>query len=347
MIAPRGAGSVPFLLGVCCSAVGARAASLENAPLQYLSGSGARAYPVVQLTWAVIGISIAVMVIIALLVLVACLKRKPPAPSTPDGKAPIGREGPGLEWIYIGTGLSTLVLLVVSVWTMMTINAVATPPNQPGLTIEVHGRQWWWEALYVSDQPSKMFRTADDIHIPVGIPVQLNLIGDDVIHSFWVPALSGKMDTVPGQTNTLWIEADKPGVYRGQCTEYCGQQHAHMGFTVTADPPEAFQAWWAHQLEPAPEPANSQVAQGQAVFVTRCGACHAVRGSAAGGRVGPDLSHLKQRASLAAATLPNNSAQLSAWIADPQHIKPGSYMPRLDISGPDLASIRSYLDTLK
>ncbi len=214
-----------------------------------------------------------------------------------DGKLPVGRRGSGLSWIYVGTGLSTVVLLAVSIWTMVTLAAVAKPPVQPGLTIEIYGHQWWWEALYVSDQPSKIFRTADDFHIPVGVPVRLNLVGDDVIYSFWVPALSGKMDTIPGQNNSLWIEADRPGTYRGQCTEYCGQQHAHMGFTVTADQPDAFQAWWAHQLEPAPVPPNQQALEGQAVFITRCGACHAIGGTDAHGIVGPNLSHLMQRKS--------------------------------------------------
>jgi cytochrome c oxidase subunit II len=319
---------------------------LAEAPLQFLTGAGSRAYPVVQLTWVVLAISVAVTLIIGLLVLIACLKRNSPAEPEPDGRQPVGREGSGLAWIYVGTGLSTVVLLAVSVWTMITLTAVAKPPNQPALTIEVSGHQWWWEALYVSKEPSKVFRTANDIHIPLGQPVQVNLTGADVIHSFWVPALSGKMDTIPGQTNTMWLEADKPGVYRGQCTEYCGEQHAHMGFTLTADPPDVFKAWLAHQLDPAPEPRNEAIAKGEAVFITRCGVCHTVRGTDAGGRVGPDLSHLMQRASLAAGTLGNNPVQLSAWIADPQHIKPGNLMPRPDISGPELASIRTYLETL-
>jgi len=321
-------------------------AGWREAPLQYLTGAGTRAYPVVHLTWGVIIISAAVVAIIATLVLIACLKRNAPLTPDADGRLPVERAGAGVAWIYVGTAISTLVLLATSVWTMMALADVAQPPNEPAMTIEVHGHQWWWEVLYVSKEPSRMFRTANDIHIPVGVPVRFNLTGDDVIHSFWVPALSGKMDTIPGQTNSMWLEADKPGTYRGQCTEYCGQQHAHMAFTVTADPPEAFEGWWAHQLEPAPAPANDSITKGEAVFVTRCGACHAVGGTDAGGRVGPNLSHLMLRKSIAAGTLNNNPVQLSAWIADPQHIKPGNFMPRLDISGPDLAAIRTFLQTL-
>ena len=219
-----------------CAPSAAWAGLLDRAYLQYLTGDGVRAHPVVHLTWGVTLISLAVIVIISAVVVTASIRRGPRPTPAADGKLPVGRRGSGLSWIYVGTGLSTVVLLAVSIWTMVTLAAVAKPPVQPGLTIEIHGHQWWWEALYVSDQPSKMFRTADDFHIPVGVPVRLNLVGDDVIHSFWVPALSGKMDTIPGQNNSLWIEADRPGTYRGQCTEYCGQQHAHMGFTVTARP---------------------------------------------------------------------------------------------------------------
>ena len=191
-----------------------------------------------------------------------------------------------------------------------------------------------------------MVHTADDFHIPVGKPIRFNLIGGDVIHSFWVPALSGKMDTIPGQTNTMWLEADRPGTYRGQCTEYCGKQHAHMGFTITAEPEADYEAWLAHQREPAPAPATPQLAQDQGVFVGRCGECHAVQGTPAHGQFGPNLSHLMLRKSLAAGTLNNNPVQLSGWIADPQHIKPGCNMPWLALSGPELASVRDYLATL-
>lgn len=319
---------------------------LAKTPLQYLTGAGIRAYPVVRLTWGVIIISVAVIVIIAACVLIAGFRRERPGTAGPDGRMPVERAGSGLAWIYVGTGISTLVLLATSVWTMIALARVAQPPNEPALTIEVHGHQWWWEVLYVGKEPSRIFRTADDIHIPVGVPVRFKLTGDDVIHSFWVPALAGKMDTIPGQMNSMWLEADKPGVYRGQCTEFCGEQHAHMGFTVTADLPDAFEAWWKHQLEPAPQPANDAIATGEAIFITRCGACHAVGGTDAGGRLGPDLSHLMLRKSLAAGTLNNNPVQLSAWIADPQHIKPGAYMPRLDISGTDLAAVRTFLQTL-
>jgi cytochrome c oxidase subunit 2 len=199
---------------------------------------------------------------------------------------------------------------------------------------------------YVSDAPSRIFETANEIHIPVGEPVRLKLTSADVIHTFWVPAISGKTDLIPGQTNVTWLQADEPGVYWGQCNEYCGRQHAHMALRLFADPPEEFQAWWDAQLESAEPPETELGRTGQTNFVLRCGACHAVRGTLAGGDRGPDLTHLMSRTTLAAGMLPNTVGHLSGWIANPQFIKPGSEMPNLDLSGPQLDAIRSYLLTL-
>ncbi|HEX7969078.1 MAG TPA: c-type cytochrome, partial [Stellaceae bacterium] len=182
-------------------------------------------------------------------------------------------------------------------------------------------------------------------------PVRIELRTDDVIHSFWIPALAGKTDTIAGQRNVTWLQADKPGIYRGQCTEYCGQQHAHMGLLAVADPPDAFAAWWGHQLEgpvmPRSEAQLSEIRQGEAAFMRHCAVCHAVRGTPAGGRVGPDLSHLMERQTVAAGTLPNTIGYLSGWISNPQHIKPGNYMPTLTLSGPELNDIRTFLAALK
>ncbi len=199
---------------------------------------------------------------------------------------------------------------------------------------------------YKSDDPSREFTTANEIHVPVGEPVRFELRSADVIHTFWVPALSGKTDLIPGQTNTTWLEADAPGVYRGQCNEYCGQQHAHMALSLYADPPDQFQSWWDGQLRSAPAPAAPAAASGQRQFQQKCAACHSVRGSLAGGRVGPDLTHLMSRGTIAAGLLPNMVGNLSGWIANPQVLKPGCKMPNLELSGPELQAIRSYLLTL-
>jgi cytochrome c oxidase subunit 2 len=228
----------------------------------------------------------------------------------------------------------------------MVLAAVNAPPRSTPLTIEVTGQQWWWKIRYLDDDPSRVLTTANEIHIPVGEPVRVKLIGADVIHSFWVPALSGKTDTIPGQINVTWLEARDPGIYRGQCTEYCGPQHAHMGFIVVAEPPADFKAWRDAQLQPAPAP-SAEMAEGEHMVEFHCGACHTVRGTDAGGTVAPDLTHLMSRRTLAAATLPNTAGNLTGWIADPQGVKPETRMPRLDLSGPELQAVEGYLETLR
>jgi cytochrome c oxidase subunit 2 len=290
-------------------------------------------------------VSIAVVVIICVLVIAGIVRRRQPeAPST--GRTPLIATD-ATQWISIGVGISTVVLLGLVVWTSITMARIANPPVEPALTIEMRGHQWWLEAVYLDKDPSQIFTTANEIHIPVGKPVRFALKGADVIHSFWVPSLGGKTDAIPGQTNVTWLQADRPGVYRGQCSEYCGQQHAHMDFVVFADAPDSFAAWRRAQVRPAKSAEGAEQQAGEQRFVARCGACHAVRGTRAGGAMGPDLTHLMSRSTLAAGALPNIPAYLSGWIADPQHFKPGSFMPTLDISGPDLASIRAFLVTLK
>ncbi len=230
---------------------------------------------------------------------------------------------------------------------MATLAQIGRPPQEPAFTVEVIGHQWWWEIRYLSDQPARNFTTANEIHIPVGETVAVKLISRDVIHSFWVPALGGKTDLIPGQTNVTWMEADKPGVYRGQCAEYCGLQHAHMALTVVAQEPEAFEAWRAGQLEPASEANTERVQAGLTAFIQKCGICHTVRGTRAQGIVGPDLSHLMERRTLAAGTLPNTPGNLAGWIADPQHVKPGNFMPQPQLSAAELLRILAFLKTLE
>jgi cytochrome c oxidase subunit 2 len=253
----------------------------------------------------------------------------------------------GLRWLYWGIGLSSVGLVGALIWTVIVLAEINGPPSTPALTIEITGQQWWWKARYLSDDASRTLTTANEIHIPTGRPVRIKLIGADVIHSFWVPKLAGKMDTIPGQTNQTWIEADRPGRYRGQCTEYCGAQHAHMAIIVVAEPPAEFAAWLDAQLAPAGQPTDPHAAAGAQTFQFRCGACHTVRGTKAAGTTGPDLTHLMSRSTIAAGTLTNTVANLSAWIANPQAIKPGTTMPVLYLSGPELAGVRAYLRTLK
>jgi cytochrome c oxidase subunit 2 len=175
--------------------------------------------------------------------------------------------------------------------------------------------------------------------------VRIELSSEDVIHSFWIPQLAGKMDAIPGRTNVLWLQADKPGVYRGQCGEFCGAQHARMAMVVIADTPQAYAAWRTGQLRPAPV-ADGPVHPGAATFESHCGACHTVRGTQAGGLLGPDLTHLMSRRTIAAGILPNTPGTLAAWISDPQSIKPGSRMPAPRLSPTELQAVLGYLRTL-
>jgi cytochrome c oxidase subunit 2 len=300
------------------------------APLQYLSGAGAKAAPVVALTWGVLVISIAVIIIIAGL-LAAAVWRKRPVSAMADVLPDMG----GLNWLWIGVSTSALALLVTVVWTVKVLADIEAPPTPPAVTITITGKQWWWQAHY--EGAAGPFDTANEIHIPVGEPVRLKLIGGDVIHSFWVPALAGKIDAIPGQVNETWLQAAQSGIYMGQCTEYCGVQHAKMLLRLVAEPRPQFQAWWAHQLAPAPDAPD---------FNAHCGNCHAVRGTDAKGSYGPDLSHLMQRRALASGVLPNDDAMRARWIADPQGLKPGNQMPQVGLTDAERANIQNYLRVL-
>jgi cytochrome c oxidase subunit 2 len=320
--------------------------SARAAPLGYLSGHGDKAYPVVALTWGVTIVSVAVIAIIALLVAGAIWRRPGFSIRQPGTRLELQGPAGGIAWIWIGTGISSLVLLASVVWTMRVLAEISAPARPATLTIEVTGRQWWWQVRYLNRDPARIFTTANEIHIPTGVPVQFRLIGGDVIHSFWVPALSGKTDTIPGQTNETWMEARRPGTYRGQCTEYCGVEHAKMGLLVIAQPPNKFDAWYRRQLQPAAPLPAGPAADGQSAFNTHCGSCHAVRGTDAAGILGPDLSHLMTRRTIAAVALPNTPATLAGWISDPQAVKPGALMQSPELSTDELAQILAYLKTL-
>jgi cytochrome c oxidase subunit II len=321
-------------------------AACMRGPMSYLDTSGAAVDAITRLGWGFIAISLAVCGIVGAVLLVAIFHRRPTLQRDATGRLPVGRDGSGVPWVYAGAAISTVILFGSVVWTLAVLAAVMHPASQPGLTLQVTGHQWWWEIRYVGAEPSRTFTTANEIHIPVGQPVRIELISQDVIHSFWVPKLMGKTDLIPGQTNVTWIEADVAGTYRGQCAELCGVEHARMATFVKAESPAEFNAWWGAQLAP---PAVQAVSanQGRDVFEARCAVCHAVRGTSAGGRLGPDLSHLMQRGTIAAGTLPNTPSILRAWVNDPQSIKPGSQMPQLDLTSDDLSTVVTYLQTLK
>jgi cytochrome c oxidase subunit 2 len=309
---------------------------------------GAESQSVTPLTWALLIVSIVVVVIITGVVVMGLRRgRGEDLATLRAGSSSVSRPPGAIVWIYIGLGLTTVTLLGALLWSMVVLADVSPPPREAGLTIDITGHQWWWGVRYDSAAPSQVFSTANEIHIPTGVPVRLRLRSVDVIHSFWVPALAGKTDLIPGQINEAWLEAKKAGTYWGQCGEFCGAQHAHMAFLVVAQSPQDFNAWREAQLKPSPPPVDTAALNGSRYFVQRCGSCHTVRGTGAGGVLGPDLTHIGQRHGLAAETLPNTPGHLAAWIADPQTFKPGNQMPVLGLPGPELTQIRAYVETLK
>jgi cytochrome c oxidase subunit 2 len=254
-----------------------------------------------------------------------------------------------------GAGVLTLVILlgliVVSVSAGKAISAHAMPSN--AITVEVSATQWWWDIHYVNDNASLILTTANEIHVPVGRPVLIRGVSQDVIHSFWVPSLIGKRDLIPSRVTTAWFTAEREGRFRGQCAEFCGLQHAHMALWVVAESPEKFNQWMKAQLEDAANPATASEQTGEKVFLNRgCALCHTIRGAnvdglIAEGQVAPDLTHLASRITIAAGTLPNNRGNLGGWITDPQSIKPGNHMATIPLTAPELNALLDYLGILK
>ena len=250
--------------------------------------------------------------------------------------------------VTLAVGATVVILFVLLVATVFTGRAIASPRQDAAVVINLIGHQWWWEAEYEHATPSQRFRTANELHIPVGRPVVFKVTSHDVIHSFWVPNLHGKRDLIPGYTTSIWLQADKPGVYRGQCAEFCGYQHAKMALYVTAESDDQFQKWSANQRRAAPQPSTDQQTRGRDVFLrSTCTQCHTIRGTIAGAVLGPDLTHVATRGTIAAGTLRNEPGQLAGWILDSQSIKPGNRMPPNSLRGDDLQALLAYLESLK
>jgi cytochrome c oxidase subunit 2 len=253
------------------------------------------------------------------------------------------------RWLILAGGVAapTLVLGAVLAYGLVLMPRLRAEVPPGALRISVSGEQWWWRVHYEGTGVD----TANEIHVPVGRPVALSLTSPDVIHSFWVPALAGKMDLIPGHRNTLVLQADKAGIYRGTCAEFCGASHAQMRLLVVAATPAAFEDWLRAQAAPATAPADADTdaREGRDAFLRNgCGACHTVRGTAAGGRVGPDLTHVGSRLELAGGALPNDGQSLRRWITHPQASKPGALMPRFDmLPETDVHAIAAWLEGLQ
>jgi len=285
------------------------------------------------LWWVMFGVACAGFTLIAFLLLLGWWRRnRRELPGGGDERVATG--------LVVGLGIVTPIVLLTAlfVWSdLFVMRSTAAPASgSTSMTIDVIGHDWWWEARYAGTPVV----TANEIHIPTHTRIQIVGTTADVIHSFWVPELARKIDLIPGRENRLLLEADVPGRYRGQCSEFCGLQHAHMAVAVVAQPPAAFRRWLANQKEPA--------AGTNATFMkASCGSCHTIRGTPARGKVGPDLTHLASRQTIAALELPNTRAFLRAWIRDPGRFKPGTRMPKLPLTNGEVGRLVDYLVRLR
>jgi cytochrome c oxidase subunit II len=327
------------LLFIGCSPV-TQPGSVPNS----LDPQGAGAREIAGLWWLMAGLG--TLVFLAVIGLSIAAVRRTMRPEPEDSVPPVLRDAPnGHMWIWVGAILVPAVILaIVYSFDLRTHATLASSSAETQTVIEVVGHRWWWEVRYQDEE----FATANEIHIPIGEPVVIRLRTADVIHSFWVPELHGKMDLVPGQDNQITLQADAAGVYRGVCAEFCGRQHAGMQLLVIAQERDEFNAWMEGQRQPGGQPNDQRLRSGQQVFLgSSCVYCHTVRGTNATADIGPDLTHIASRMTIGAGILPNNPGNLAAWIVDPQHLKPGNLMPPSSMSGEELQLMLEYLLSLE
>lgn len=317
---------------------------MQGVRMSALDPASPHAERVADFFWYMLIVAAVIYVIVVAVLLIASLRRRE------------GLRGPAMEArlerraalsVAIALGATVVVLLVTLGLDFGVGRAIASSGTSP-LTIEIIGNQWWWKVNYEDSIPQRRVTTANEIYIPAGRRVKLVMKSNDVIHSFWVPSLMGKRDLVPGYRTETWIQADRPGVYRGQCAEFCGHQHAKMAITVVAVSEAEFAAWVTAQRQPAATPTDSLALAGQQSFVSgSCAICHNITGTLASGQVAPDLTHLASRRTIAAGTLPNTRGHLAGWIVDPQGIKPGVRMPSNELTPHELHALLAYLETLR
>lgn len=329
------------------------ACSLHNGQ-NALDVSGPQAARIAGLWWLMLAIGAVVWVLVVTVMLVGAGRKR----GAEDGLVTRGGSAvlPGddasdrrMRAVIVAAVAATVVtLFVVLVSDFRVGQAMTMPPATKAVPIKVVGHQYWWEVQYPDSIAQNTVITANELHIPVGTPVVVELASRDVIHSFWVPSLVGKKDLLPGYTRSLWFRADTPGVYRGQCAEFCGLEHAKMGLLVIAESQAHFDTWIAVQRSTAASPSDSIAQRGKIVFErTTCAMCHAVSGTIAGATTGPDLTHLASRQTIAAGTLANTDANLYSWISDPQRIKPGTLMPATKLDSRDMQALVAYLRQLR
>jgi cytochrome c oxidase subunit 2 len=313
-----------------------------------LDPAGPQADHIATLWDIFLSVSIAVWVLVAVALAIAALvsrRRNTEDPLTADTP----RDRNLIRGVVACGVLTVLTLIALLVASIASGNALAAlEDDADAVNIRITGRQWWWDVTYEPDHPAKTAITANELVVPVGQIVHLELEAADVIHSFWVPSLHGKKDLIPGRRNRTWLRVDEAGTFRGQCAEFCGLEHANMAITVRAVPPAEFDMWIAHQRTAAEPPRTAQEAHGQRIFLAGpCVLCHAIAGTTAGAGLGPNLTHLASRQTLGASTMPNTPENLRAWITNPHQVKPYVRMPGLALAPADLDALVAYLRTLK
>lgn len=339
--------AVPIIAMSTAARLARAAARLEHNALAPAGIQAAHIARLWHLTLIVCGF---VFAVVLLAVLFALVRRSGAIHATPpDLSGNVRPERRTQRAVVLASLLSVGVLVALIVADVMTDRALSKLPDADALHIDLTGWQWWWQARYPAEHTYTAFITANELHIPVGRPIVITLNGGDVIHSFWVPNLHGKKDLLPGITSTIELRADRAGIYDGPCAEFCGAEHALMALKVVAEPPDRYAAWAAAQSAgAAPVPADALAARGMQVFErSACASCHTVRGTSAAGMLAPDLTHLMSRQTIAAGVLPNDAANLTRWVRDPGAVKPGTTMPAVPLSAPDLQALIAWLTTLK
>ncbi len=310
-----------------------------------LEPAGPQAGHIATLWWVLLAISVAVWVAVCAALAMALWRR-----DRTIVEAPTDGEPAKVRSVAIAGAFTTVILVGLVTYSVMVGRETSRAPSPETVAVEVDviGHQWWWELRYRDARSNHSFTTANELRIPVGRPVVLRLQSRDVIHSFWVPNLHGKLDLLPGRTNTLWLQADRAGRWRGQCAEFCGVQHAKMALLVIAEPDEAFEAWSEGYRAPVRESLAVPLSRGASVFrEAQCVLCHSVRSVEAFATAGPDLTRLAERHTIASGTLRNTPDNLRAWITDPQAIKPGTFMPATPLDPEQLDALVDYLGSLR
>jgi cytochrome c oxidase subunit 2 len=312
-------------------------------------GAGAEDRQFLTLFWIFLGVCAFMYALVIIFLIAGIARRGRPADANVVETGRHHQSHPLMRSTLIGwSALIGVGLAALAIASFFADRSMAAAAANEKLSVTITGHQWWWDITYNSADASKTLRTANELHLPVGVPTRIILHSADVIHSFWVPSLAGKEDLIPGRDNDITVVPKTTGMFRGQCAEFCGAQHAHMALVVVVESYPDFIKWWDHQLQPAPMPTTPLALAGYK-YVTSgpCSSCHNIGGTTANGLVAPDLTHLASRRSLAAGTMPMNEGNLYGWVEDPQSLKPGVAMPTIGLEPDQLHAVVAYLETLK